>query len=389
MFADEIKNHLTENLIPFWKGLIDRDFGGYYGFSDFDHTVNEKYEKGCILNSRILWFFSSCAELTDDKDCIGYAGHAYDFLKSAYLDRKNGGVYWSVTYDGDPLDTTKHTYCQAFAIYALAAYYKVSADEESLGIANDLVKIIEQKCRDKYGYLEAFNVDFTPASNEKLSENGVMAERTMNTLLHVYEAYTGLYEVTKSDYIADRLREMLTIFKDKMYNPEKHRQEVFFDRNYTPLLDLISYGHDIETAWLIDRGIEVLDDDELKAAYGDITCDLADNILHNAFDGNSLAQECEAGVVNEDRVWWVQAEAVNGFINEYLKDPSKTEYKDAAVAQWEYIKKNFIYKDGGEWYNQLDKSGKPYGNMPVVGPWKCPYHNGRMCLEIIRRGIEF
>lgn len=389
MFADEIKNHLTGNLIPFWKGLIDRDFGGYYGFSDFDHKVNKKYEKGCILNSRILWFFSTCVDLTDDKECIGYAEHAYDFLKSAFLDKENGGVYWSVTYDGVPLDTTKHTYCQAFAIYALAAYYKVSADEQSLGIANDLVKIIEQKCRDKDGYLEAFNSDFSPASNEKLSENGVMAERTMNTLLHVYEAYTGLYKVTKDEYLADRLKEMLTIFRDKMYNPEKHRQEVFFDRDYNPLIDLISYGHDIETAWLLDRGIEVLGDDRLKERYADMTSDLANNILHNAFDGCSLPQECEAGVVNEDRVWWVQAEAVNGFINEYLKDPSKTEYKDAAIAQWEYIKQNVIYKDGGEWYNQLDRAGRPYKNMPVVGPWKCPYHNGRMCLEVIRRGIDF
>ncbi len=389
MFADEIKNHLTGNLIPFWKGLIDRDFGGYYGFSDFDHKVNKKYEKGCILNSRILWFFSTCADLADDKECIGYAEHAYDFLKSTFLDKENGGVYWSVTYDGVPLDTTKHTYCQAFAIYALAAYYKISADEQSLGIANDLVKIIEQKCRDKDGYLEAFNSDFSPASNEKLSENGVIAERTMNTLLHVYEAYTGLYEDTKDRYLADRLKEMLTIFKDKMYNPTKHRQEVFFDRDYKPLIDLISYGHDIETAWLLDRGIEVLGDDMLKEKYADMTSDLADNILHNAFDGCSLPQECEAGVVNEDRVWWVQAEAVNGFINEYLKDPSKTEYKDAAIAQWEYIKQNVIYKDGGEWYNQLDKAGRPYKNMPVVGPWKCPYHNGRMCLEVIRRGIEF
>lgn len=389
MFADEIKNHLTGNLIPFWKGLIDRDFGGYYGFSDFDHKVNKKYEKGCILNSRILWFFSTCADLADDKECIGYAEHAYDFLKSTFLDKENGGVYWSVTYDGVPLDTTKHTYCQAFAIYALAAYYKVSADEQSLGIANDIVKIIEQKCRDKDGYLEAFSSDFSPSSNEKLSENGVMAERTMNTLLHVYEAYTGLYEVTKDGYLADRLKEMLTIFRDKMYNPTKHHQEVFFDRDYNPLIDLISYGHDIETAWLLDRGIEVLGDDRLKERYADMTSDLADNILHNAFDGCSLPQECEAGVVNEDRVWWVQAEAVNGFINEYLKDPSKTEYKDAAIAQWEYIKQNVIYKDGGEWYNQLDKAGRPYGNMPVVGPWKCPYHNGRMCLEVIRRGIDF
>lgn len=389
MFADEIKNHLTGNLIPFWKGLIDRDFGGYYGFSDFDHKVNKKYEKGCILNSRILWFFSTCADLADDKECIGYAEHAYDFLKSTFLDKENGGVYWSVTYDGVPLDTTKHTYCQAFAIYALAAYYKVSADKQSLGIANDLVKIIEQRCRDREGYLEAFSSDFSPSSNEKLSENGVMAERTMNTLLHVYEAYTGLYEVTKDGYLADRLKEMLTIFRDKMYNPEKHRQEVFFDRDYKPLIDLISYGHDIETAWLLDRGIEVLGDDMLKEKYADMTSDLADNTLHNAFDGCSLPQECEAGVVNEDRVWWVQAEAVNGFLNEYLKDPAREEFKKAAIAQWEYIKQNVIYKDGGEWYNQLDKDGRPYGNMPVVGPWKCPYHNGRMCLEVIRRGIDF
>ena len=370
MFADEIKNHLTGNLIPFWKGLIDRDFGGYYGFSDFDHKVNKKYEKGCILNSRILWFFSTCADLTDDKECIGYAEHAYDFLKSAFLDKENGGVYWSVTYDGVPLDTTKHTYCQAFAIYALAAYYKVSADEKSLGIANDLVKIIEQRCRDRGGYLEAFNSDFSPASNEKLSENGVMAERTMNTLLHVYEAYTGLYEVTKDEYQEDRLKEMLMIFRDKMYNPAKHRQEVFFDRDYKPLIDLISYGHDIETVWLLDRGIEALGDDILREKYADMTSDLADNILHNAFDGHSLPQECEAGVVNEDRVWWVQAEAVNGFINEYLKNPAREEFKKAALAQWEYIKHNVIYKDGGEWYNQLDKDGRPYGNMPVVGPWK-------------------
>ena len=389
MFAVEIKNHLTDNLIPFWKQLKDDEYGGYYGYSDFGHNIDKQYEKGCILNSRILWFFSTCAYFTDDKECIAYAKQAYDFLKDSFIDKEYGGVYWSVTYDGKPLDTTKHTYCQAFAIYGLAAYYKVSGDEESLRIANDLVLIIEEKCRDNAGYLEAFNNDFTPASNEKLSENGVMAERTMNTLLHVYEAYTGLYEAAKSEYIADRLKEMLIIFKAKMYNPQKHRQEVFFDRNYKPLIDLISYGHDIETAWLLDRGMEVLGEESIKKEYAGMTSDLAQNILHNAFDGRSLAQECEDGAVNEDRVWWVQAEAVNGFINEYLKDPAQKEYKDAALAEWDYIKENVIYKDGGEWYNQLDKTGRPYGNKPVAGPWKCPYHNGRMCLEMIRRGINF
>ncbi len=391
MFREEVESHLRECIIPFWKKLKDDEYGGYYGFMDFDLKLDKKAEKGCILNSRILWFFSTCAYLLHDDECLGYARHAYEFMKKAFIDRKNGGVYWSVTYDGKPLDTTKHTYCQAFAIYGLSAYYRASKEEESIGIATMLARIIEEKCRDNGGYLEAFNQDFAPASNEKLSENGVMAERTMNTLLHVFEAYTEFYDAAAKKDIADRLREMLTIFKDKMYNPAKHRQEVFFDRDYNSLIDLISYGHDIETAWLIDRGLEVLGDDEYAAMLAPMTSDLADNILHTAFDGHSLPQECEDGAVNEDRVWWVQAETVNGFLNEYLKDPDKNgEYKTALLSEWEYIKDKVVYKaEDGEWYSQLDKDGAPYKDKPVVEPWKCPYHNGRMCLEVVRRDVRF
>lgn len=389
MLRIEAENHLRENIIPFWKNLRDDEYGGYYGYVDFDHNIQRRYEKGCILNSRILWFFSECVNIAGDDTCREYADHAYDFLIKAFTDKERGGVYWSVTYDGVPEDTAKHTYCQAFAIYALAAYYRASGKKESLKLANDLVSVIENKCRDEGGYLEAFDRDFTPASNEKLSENGVMAQRTMNTLLHVYEAYTGLCEAAPDEYIANRLKEMLAIFKDKMYNPDKHRQEVFFDREYNPLIDLISYGHDIETAWLIDRGLEVLGDDTLYDTYSGMTSDLADNILHNAFDGHSLAQECEAGIRNETRVWWVQAEAVNGFVNEYMKGRFKDEYRHAALSEWDYIRQNIICESGGEWYNELDKSGRPKSGMPVAGPWKCPYHNGRMCLEMIRRGVDF
>lgn len=400
MFREEVEKHLRDSLIPFWKGLKDDKYGGYYGYADFDLNVDREAEKGCILNSRILWFFSTCATLLEDKSCLAYADHAYEFLKKYFADTEKGGLFWSVDYKGEPLDTTKHTYCQAFAIYGLSAYYEAGGNIESLDTAGALIDLIEERCRDKDGYLEAFARDFSPAVNDKLSENGVIAERTMNTLLHVFEAYTEYYRVTEGiseaetasrrQNVALHMKEQLTVFKDKMYNPAKHRQEVFFDRDYHTLLDLISYGHDIETAWLIDRGLEVLGDAEIAKALAPMTSDLADNILNTAFDGHSLPMECEDGTVNEKRIWWVQAETVNGFMNEYQKDGSKKAYKDAVLAEWEYIKANVLYKEkAGEWYSELYEDGRPDEKMPAVSPWKCPYHNGRMCLEVIRRKIDY
>ena len=400
MFREEVEKHLRDSLIPFWKRLKDDENGGYYGFADFGLNVDKKAEKGCILNSRILWFFSACAVLLRDKSCLAYADHAYEFLKKHFADTAKGGLFWSVDYKGEPLDTTKHTYCQAFAIYGLSAYYEAGGNIESIDTAGALIDLIEERCRDKDGYLEAFARDFSPALNDKLSENGVIAERTMNTLLHVFEAYTEYYRVTEGiseaktvsrrDKVALHMKEQLTVFRDRMYNPAKHRQEVFFDRDYHSLLDLISYGHDIETAWLIDRGLEVLGDAGISEALAPMTADLADNILHTAFDGHSLPMECENGEVNDKRIWWVQAETVNGFMNEYQKDGSKTEYKDAVLAEWEYIKTRVLYKEkGGEWYSELYEDGRPDDRMPAVSPWKCPYHNGRMCLEVIRRNIDY
>lgn len=388
MFQDEMRRELSERILPFWKNLIDDANGGYTGYVDFNLKKNEEAEKGCILNSRILWFFSTAARLLDDITLIPYARQAYEFLKEAFVDRENGGLYWSVTYDGKPLDTTKHTYNQAFAIYGLAAYYDITHDKEALAQAQGLVSIIEVCCRDEGGYLEAFNRDFSPASNEKLSENGVEAARTMNTLLHVMEAYTELYRVAPEEKLGSRIREQLDLFAEKVYNPEKHRLEVFFDRDWNSLIDLISYGHDIEAAWLIDRACEVLSDERYSARMGRITEDLEKNIIHTAFDGKSIPQECEAGKVNSDRVWWIQCEAVNGFLNAWQKRPNEKWFLEAAKSVWRYTRQYLVdARPYSEWFWKVNAEGTPY-DMPIVEPWKCPYHNGRMCLEVIRRGLD-
>ncbi len=389
MFVEEIKKELLENIIPFWKGMEDKSHGGFYGYLDYDLKLDKQAEKGCILNSRITWFFANAYLITKDESLLSYAKHGYTFMKEKCFDKEYPGVFWSVDYQGNPVDTTKHTYNQAFAIYALCAYFEASNDVEALELAYELFHVIEDYCTDDYGYLEAFKRDFSPESNEKLSENGVIAEKTMNTLLHVLEAYTQLYKVSKDDKVRQKLYRICDIIKNKVYNPNLKRQEVFFDKKYNSILDLHSYGHDIETAWLVDRALEVLDDVEVSNSISPITEALTEQTFKVAFDGHSFANECEKGVVNNHRVWWVQAEAIVGFINGWQKNKSDEKYLLAAKSIWEFIKTYVVDKrEGSEWYWEVDENGKPYEGRPIVEPWKCPYHNGRMCFEVINRLSE-
>lgn len=384
MFDTQVKEHLLNDIIPFWQRLRDEEYGGFYGYMGYDLAIDKKAVKGCILNSRILWFFSNAYLLLKDEQLLKDAGHAFQFLKDHCLDEENGGIYWSLTYAGKPEDTTKHTYNQAFAIYALSSYYDASKDEQALKIAKELYRIIETKCKDEYGYLEAFTIRFEPAENDKLSENGVMAEKTMNTLLHVFEAYTELYRVTHDSKVADNIRYMLDLVADKVYNSKIGRQEVFFDRTWNTLIDLYSYGHDIETSWLIDRGLEILNDDAYTAKLSPITKTITENIYKRAYIDHSLVNEAENGIVDTTRIWWVQAEAVVGFLNGYQKSPEHKEYLEAAEDIWGYIRNYLVDKRCSEWYWALDENRKPL-EKPIVEPWKCPYHNGRMCFEVIRR----
>ena len=389
----EISAHLQQDLIPFWKSLRDQEYGGYYGFLDHEYRVDKKAVKGCILNSRITWFFSNAYIILKEESLLKEAEHGFCFLKEHCWDKENGGVYWSVRYDGTPEETLKHTYNQAFSIYALSSYYEASKDKEALQMAYQLYELIEGRMRDEKGYKEAFDWTFQEIDNEKLSENGVIAHRTMNTFLHVFEAYTELYRVDKNPEVKEKLVWMLELFADKIYNPTLKRQEVFFDDNWNSILDLHSYGHDIETAWLLDRGVEILGEDKYRNLILPITRELTEKIYEVAFDGRSLSNECEKGNVNTDRIWWVQAETLVGFLNGYqkrVKEGDEAEkYLKAAINVWSYIKENVIDHRhlsgcGKEWYEVLNENNKPY-IKPMVQPWKCPYHNGRMCMEVIKR----
>lgn len=381
------EEHLVKNIIPFWNKLVDKENGGFYGYADADGIPGKDAVKGCILNSRILWFYSVAYHLLKKQQLLEHAEHAFLFLQNAFFDSRYGGVYWSVQADGTPEDTTKHTYNQAFAIYALSEYYIASGKKEALDLAYSLYRTIEEKCRDAEGYFEAFDRAFMPVSNEKLSENGVMAERTMNTLLHVMEAYTELYRADGFFEVGDSVREILRIFKSRVYDADKEICRVFFDKDYNSLISLESYGHDIEASWLIQRACDVLGD---KAYYEEmlpVIKGLADGAYRNGIDTVNCAMnnESENGVVSAKKVWWVQAEAATGFYNAYQLQPEKTNYLGMSEKIWEYIRNYVIDKKTGEWIETIEPDNTVKAGQALVHPWKCPYHNGRMCIEMMQR----
>ena len=386
MIQEEIRTHLEQKILPFWTGMKDDVYGGFYGGMDNNLILNRTADKGCILNSRILWTFSTAALETGKAEYRQCADHAMEFF-SRFEDPDHGGVYWSVTFDGQPADTTKHTYCQAFAIYGLAAYYRLTGKQEALDKAMDLFRIVESLCKDEGGYLEALKADFSPESNEKLSENGVMASRTMNTLLHVVEAYTGLYRACPDGQLMVACVEGLNQFLAQIYNSEKRRMEVFFDAEFRPLLDMQSYGHDIEGSWLIWDTVEMFIRPDGREPWRKMCLDLLESATERAFTDHGLHYEIVNGELNTTRAWWPQAEAMLGFEFGWrmTRDPA---WISRIRTQWAYICGHTVDpREGSEWFNELREDGTLIGEKPLVEEWKCPYHNGRMCLRLMEAGL--
>ncbi|MCM1165432.1 MAG: AGE family epimerase/isomerase [Lachnospiraceae bacterium] len=385
MFKDEIKSELLNHIIPFWNALRDDEHGGWYGEVDSALNVDKKAEKGVILHSRILWFYSNAYMALKESALLDNARHAYEFLAEKCYDREYGGVYWTVNYDGTPADDMKHSYCQAFFIYALASYYRASGDKAALDTAYKVFELIEGNHADDVAYREKLSRDLkTELANDELSENGLMADKTMNTTLHLMEAYTELYLADKNERVLERLKFQMNLTYDKIFDSDRLR--VFFDGDMNEIGDVHSYGHDIEATWLIDRAADVIGDEEFAKKFRGMNAKIAANIAKIAYDAESgsLLNESDKGVVNRKRVWWVQAETVVGFINAHQRGYG--DYMGIAESVWRYIRDNVVDKrTGGEWFSELEDSGKPDLSHNTVDPWKCPYHNGRMCLEVMRR----
>ena len=414
----EMREVLEDNILRFWMdNMVDEEHGGFYGRMDGKGVMHPDADKGAILNARILWTFSAAYRVLGKSEYLAMATRAKEYIMEHFIDPESGGVYWSVDYMGNPVDTKKQFYAIGFVIYGMSEYARATGDREALDYALQLFDCIEEHAFDKEynGYIEACTREWGEIADMRLSELDANYPKSQNTHLHIIEPYTNLLRCLKElqarescDYVPaigsvlpigisvpmetvlcveGALRNIIDIFTDKILNPETHHLDLFFDMDWTRGAgQLESYGHDIECSWLMHEAALVLGDAQVLAKVEPIVREVAKASEKGLRPDGSMIHEAnlDTGYVDDDLHWWVQAENVVGWVNLYQHFGDEDALQKALHC-WEYIKQNLIDYEHGEWF----WSRHPDGTLNTVddkaGFWKCPYHNGRMCLEIIER----
>jgi len=378
------------NILAWWSSnMIDHQNGGFYGRIDGNGTLRIEADKSVILNTRILWAFSAAARQTTQAKYHAVAERAYDYLICHFLDEKEGGVFWMLDYRGNPVQTKKQVYAQAFAIYALSEFYLLTRQQDALEKAQEIFWLIEQYSRDKSkgGYFEAFARDWSLLEDLRLSDKDANEAKTMNTHLHLLEAYANLLRASPSTEVREALKSLIFLFFEKFIDSKTAHLRLFFDENWVSKSNKISFGHDIETAWLLTDAAEVLGIPMLVEKTRAAAVRIAGRTLAVGFDpaNNGLWNEADShGLTDRDKEWWPQVEAVVGFLNAW-QISGESRFVEAAIRSWDFIEKHLLDRENGEWFWGLKSDGTPDREREKAGPWKCPYHNGRGCLEIVRR----
>ena len=411
--AGQVRKELVENILPFWMEKMCTPSGGFLGRISGDGQPDATAPVGGIMTARVLWTFASAYRvLQAEGSCSpemlqGYmdmALRAKRLIIDRFYDKEYGGTFWSLDADLSPADTKKQIYAIAFAIYGLAELHRACGDSEALEYAVKLFHSIEEHSFDSVqdGYFEAFTRDWKPIEDMRLSDKDANESKTMNTHLHVLEAYTCLFRVWKDPLLKARLRGLILVFEKYILGTDGHLK-LFFDDSWNCGYDIVSYGHDIEASWLLHEAALVLGEADVlarvealvpkivKAASEGFTPEggmiyekCGGGAYERCGDGCYNGPECTDAEVDADRHWWVQAESVVGYFNlwEHFGQPDGLEN---AIMCWEFIKNNIIDKDGGEWFWSLRADGSVNREDDKAGFWKCPYHNGRMCMEIMER----
>ncbi len=386
----ELEKELREHILEYWVvNAVDDKHGGFYGRVNRENQPVEHADKSSVLNSRILWTFAAAHRLFGKQHYKDTADRAYAYSDDKFWDVEQGGIYWMVDYRGIPSDSRKHMYAQAFALYGYSEYYRATSHTYTLDRAIELFNLIEKYGFDPVnnGYHESFDQAWKPLDDARLSEDNAKEMRSMNTHLHILEAYENLYRVWPDKLLHTRLKDLLELFMGPMYNSTNHYFYSFFDETWKPRSRVYSFGHDVEASWLINDAARTLGEPNLMETSERLVREVCAHVLQEGVDtvNGGVYDIGDSGTVtNSDKQWWVQAEAIVGFIDAYQKT-GNSDYVDASMHIWSFIKDKVIDKKYGDWFFKISETGMPYLEEDKIGPWKCPYHSARACMEVLSR----
>jgi mannobiose 2-epimerase len=385
----EVSQELENNILPFWMNkMVDNEHGGFYGQITGNDVLVPNASKGAILNARILWAFSAAYRVLRNPQYKTMATRAEQYLIHYFYDNEYSGIYWELNADGTPKDTKKQIYAIGFAIYGLSEYYRATGEKEALDYAIKLFYAIEEHSFDKQknGYLEALTREWNEIADMRLSDKDANEKKTMNTHLHILEPYTNLYRVWKDETLKEQLKNLIYIFTEKILNKQTNHLNLFFDEDWNNKYNIESYGHDIEASWLLHEAAEVLDDKDVLAKVERVVPLIAEASAAGLTPNGAMIHEknLDSNHTDDELHWWVQCETVIGFLNIYQHFGDE-EALQHSISCWNYIKENLIDRENGEWFWSRYADGTINRKDDKAGFWKCPYHNTRMCLEVIER----
>lgn len=388
VFKKELQQELSAILKYWMQHTIDEKQGGFYGRIDNNNTCYADAPKGCVLNARILWAFSAAAIVTNDWGYAKMANRAFAYIRDHFVDHEYGGVYWSVTSKGEMLESEKQVYAMAFVLYACSEYYIAMHSEPAKQLAIELYTLLQEKSYDpvRGGYFEAFARNWQPIEDARLSNKDDSAKKTMNSHLHILEAYTCLYRIWPDAQLKQHIKGLLANFDDHIIDHNTGHLQLFFDERWQVKSETVSYGHDIEASWLLLEAAEVIADEVLIARMKTLAIKMAESVVIGLDTDGGLWYEYEPAHnrLVKEKHWWPQAEAMVGFYNAWQVS-DRHEFLQYAYNNWAFIKQYIIDKKNGEWFWGIKEDHTVMLNQDKVGPWKCPYHNARACMEIIRR----
>lgn len=388
--ARSMEHDLRENVLPFWMNRVpDETHGGFLGYLADDGTVDPAGPKGGVLNARILWTFAAAFPRYRDPGYRRMADRAFSYLLESFWDEDHGGVYWMLDHEGRPVSDRKQTYNLAFALYGLAEYHRATGSGEALERAVRLFRTIEEHATDPVhgGYWEARTRDWGSLDDLRLSEKDRNSPKSMNTHLHVMEAYANLLRVWDGEGLRERLRALIEVHLERIVDPSSGHLLLFFDADWRPVDRAVSYGHDIEASWLLVEAADALGDPGLRERSVAAAARLARATLAEGFDredGGVFAEREASGSLDCEKHWWMQAEAIVGFVTAWELTGDEA-FLDAAERTWRFVDRFLVDRTHGEWRWRVARDGSPIPGLPKVEPWKCPYHNSRAALAIAAR----